>query len=345
MIDLESCLSSLPSRGYTPLDQRKVSNILPDAGLFLLSDGKVTYGFEPMLRLSDDIPVRDERALAPDKFILIAVLFSTRLNRDTEAPYPVGYSLIDNHGVLHNITSSQVADYLDKIENIDTSDINSKLHLELKPLSLVNKIYLSGTSGFRQRDGRIKYLSNRQKSKFYISSLTEADLNTIKDCLDKEYFRSTSTLNCSVHWTDNQQCGFGYLHANPKRLVENGIEHLSIPRYEVYISRPFVLAHPEIFYDVFIHLLIHALGCMSHNEFFKRWVGIVNTLDPSLEVPIDHWVKSASPHWASANSDLSNIPEYSSTEIVCPNCSRLMYPESASVFRCTCGNRFDFSML
>lgn len=345
MIDLESCLSALPSRGYTPLDQRKVSNILTDAGLFLLSDGRVTYGFEPMLRLSDTMPVRDEKALAPGKYILIAVLFGTRLNRDTDATYPVGYSLIDNQGVLHNITSSQVADYLNKIENIDTSDVNSKLHLEFKPLGLVNKIYLSGTSGFRQRDGKIKYLNNRQKSKFYISSLTEVDLNTIKDCLDKTYFRSTSTLSCIVRWTEETRFGFGYIHANPKQLVENGIEHLSIPCFEVYICRPFVLKHPEVFYDVFLHLLIHALGSIAHNEFFKRWVGIVNTLDHTLEVPIDHWVKSASPHWVSANADLVNIPEYYSSEIICPNCSRLMYSESTSVFRCACGNRLDFSML
>lgn len=351
MPELDSCLQTLPSRGFVPLEQRNIINILPDAGLFMLSDGSVTYGYSPMKYLDSEIAVENIKAMGSDKYILIAVLIGNRLNKDAKGLYPIGYSLIDSFGGLVNITSSQVPEYVDKIENLDTSDVNVKLHLELRAVNKLNKIYLTGTEtgysatqGFRLSSGEIKYLDNRQKSRFYIYSLTDSDLNKIKDCLDKEYFRATSTLDCEVHWTDRGS-GFGYVRSYPQKIIVDGIEQVKIKKYIVYINRNFVLAHSEVFYDIFLHLLIHALGCVGHNEFFKRWVGIINSLDSSLEVLPEDYVKSASPHWSNANSALANIPDTSYSEIVCPNCNRLMSPESSSVYRCTCGNRFDFSML
>lgn len=350
-MQIEERLSSLPTRTRYELKSHRVLHVIPNLGLIKVKGG-VTYGLGTLVDLGVT-PCVSLAAQSKGTFSVVGILMGVRdRTSGISMVSPVGYCLLSDTGEILTVSISDISRYMDRITNIRKGTPRSILGLELDATTPCNILYINlqdteyeATQGYRLKDGKIKRLLSRQVTSSYLSIMTNKDLTDIANILNDVYFQGRLS-DISVEW---KYSGIANTRVYPMPSAQNDV-NAGISGYKsmmsvIRISRPLLMEYPQLFYELLLHEMIHALGTPdSHNTFFQRWVGIIKGFEPDLEIATTAYSSIPdTPKWASSEKYfVEENKEY--TQFVCPTCGNIMYAASNNVYRCKCGNSVQFSV-
>lgn len=346
-MNVESKLSTLPQRDAYVLGEPKIVHVIPNLGLVRVKDG-VSFGAETIKDLG--IPAKTI-TVPSNKLYPVAVIYDVRQKKaGMRRIAPVGYSFLNSYQHLVFCSISEIPRYIDDIVSLGDSP-KVKLGLELEFTTTVNKLFCAFPSeidslnrGFRTRENTIKMLPSSQIIPAYIKILTNTDLTFLYKQLNAAYFENKLCNSVKVHWKSG---GIAYteLSIAPENNILNSpaIVGYATSDVDIYLSRNFMLRYPQLFYEIFLHEMIHAFGVpYTHNSFFEHWVDVLNNTNTELEVlSVDVSDASRKGKWRSIalNKSLS-VTE--AIQISCPNCGRVLRPAQRNVYGCSCGHQISF---
>lgn len=349
-MQVEDRLSTLPMRTRYELKSQKVLHVIPNLGLIRVKSG-VTYGVGTLADLGVS-PVATFETQPRNTYSVVSILMGVRERTgNLSRVAPVGYCLLSDTGDIVTVSISDISRYMDRIVNIAKSSQKGILGLELDVTTPCNILYINlqdekyeETQGYRLKDGKIKRLLSRQVTSPYLAVMSNKDLTDIAASLNDVYFQGRLS-DISVEW---KYGGIAHTRVHPMPSSANdvnaGIAGHKAMMGLIRLSRPFLLDQPQLFYEVLLHEMIHALGTPdSHNTFFQRWVGIIKGFEPDLEIATAAYTRLPEmPKWALSEKYISEEnKEY--TQFVCPACGNIMYAASNNIYRCKCGNSVQFS--
>ena len=328
----DSKASALPRREAFAIDQSLFPKYVdPKLGWVEVNDKCTCDGFTFVAK-PDKMNIISPRGLADGEYMVFAEYIGKRYTTQAvDKEKVVAYGLIDNKCNINIVSIANISYFIKKIHGLDVTTPEYKLGLSLtfKYNTPVNKVYWGAAdlvSEHGYRDGtKIRILPPDRINALYIRMLTNADLKQWYDYFNEKYFDNKLTNACTVEWNETE---YSYTHCF---LSDGSDDNTPIVDYKVdsahiFISRKFLVAVPEVFYEVLLHQMIHALGTQiehsSYNKYFAQEVERVNALDKRLLVrSLDDfqdpyhgkWVQGASHFtYTTAHSDIHSCKLYCS---------------------------------
>lgn len=323
-----SIITMLPALQHIKLHDSIKHMDLCGYGLIGLPNGNATYGLTEF-KLFDGVPMKmagkDFELPSVGRYIVVAELYASAGSTLTEGKrqlVPMGYGLLDSNGVLHKITVADIPEYFDKIDGVTQKSTAAKLKTRLEPVNPCNRLYLelarykdSLKAGYRRehteddatmpeaqrqlaKTGIIKLIRAQELTPEYVASLTDGDLATIALKLSRKYLGGALPL-MRVRWDSGQTytTDLGHVEvyastgtAHNNALIPTVIEEcVTEERTTVYLNRRRCILDAKNFYNILLHLMIHALGLPSnHYHMFEKIAGQCNAYYKELKIPVQH---------------------------------------------------------
>lgn len=323
-----SIITALPALQHIKLQDSIKHMDLCGYGLIELPNGNATYGMTEF-KLFDGtqakVAGKDFELPSAGRYVVIAELYASAGSTLTEGKrqlVPMGYGLLDSNGVLHKITMADIPEYFDKIDGLTQKSTAAKLKTRLEFVKPCNKLYLelarykdSMKAGYRRehteddatmpeaqrqlaKTGIIKLIRAQELTPEYVASLTDGDLATIALKLSRKYLGGALPL-MRVRWDNGQTytTDLGRVDvyastgtAHNSALIPTVIEEcVTDERTTIYLNRRRCILDATNFYNILLHLMIHALGLPSnHYALFEKIAGQCNAYYKELKIPVQH---------------------------------------------------------
>lgn len=323
-------ITGLPEVQHAKLHDSVKHMDLCGNGLMLLPDGRATFGltlFKAVGNMGRRAGV-DFKLPETGRYIVVAEYYAsagTTLTESKRCLVPVGYGLLDSVGTLIKITTADIPEYFDKIDDITQKSTAARLKTVLEPVTPCNKLYLelarykdSQKAGYRReyteddetmptaqrnlaKTGIIKLIRAQELTPEYVASLTDGDLATIALKLSRKYLGGALPL-LQVRWDYGMaaKTDLGRVEIIPCNKAANAVKNTVVPEVMedmvpdsstvIYLHRRACIRNAHNFYNVLMHLMIHALGLpgAQHYRLFESIVRQCNTYYAELNVVLEH---------------------------------------------------------